>query len=76
MKGIAKIILVLCMVLLVVLAFSRHSQTTIAAHADCIECHNAGSGYSFSTHHYIEPSCCHGFSPIPYDCLLCHVSSN
>ena len=55
MRRIAKVLLTLFIGLVLVFALSRYSQSTLAGHSDCVECHNTANGftqgYSSSTHH-------------------------
>lgn len=55
MRRLSRFILTLFIGLVLVFALSRYSQSTLAGHSDCVECHNTANGfiqgYSVSTHH-------------------------
>jgi len=74
MRRIAKVLLTLLIGLVLVFGLSTYSQTTDISASDCRDCHKSPIYDSWSTHHYVEPGCCHGVTA-PRDCLGCHVSS-
>ena len=75
MRRIAKVLLTLFIGLVLVFALSRYSQSTLAGHSDCVECHNTASGFTqyysfsapYSTHHDL-----HFGGPIPCGDQTCH----
>jgi hypothetical protein len=73
MRRLAKVLLTLFIGLVLVFALSTYSQTTDISASDCRDCHKSPIYDAWTTHHMIEPGCCHDPSP-PRDCLTCHVS--
>ncbi len=76
MTRLTKLLLTLLIGLVLVLALSAPSQTTLVGESDCRDCHIFPIYDSWGTHHTAGlgwPGCCHGVTA-PRDCLLCHVA--